>query len=83
VIVKQLPAGDRIFWSLILFWRQSGQGSWLVHSGNPAQDWPDELNRPEIEELPLSKRSLPLKAPLGATTALKNPELGGTMVFGE
>jgi ketopantoate reductase len=38
VIVKQLPAGDRIFWSLIPFWRQSEQGRRLLHNGNPAQD---------------------------------------------
>jgi len=38
VIVKQLADGQRIFWSLIPFWRQSGQGRRLLHDGNPAQD---------------------------------------------
>jgi len=38
VIVKQLPAGERIFWSLIPFWRQSEQGRRLIHSGDPAVD---------------------------------------------
>ena len=38
VIVKQLPAGERIFWSLIPFWRQSKQGRRLIHNGNPALD---------------------------------------------
>ena len=38
VIVKQLPGGERIFWSLIPFWRQSEQGRRLLHDGNPAQD---------------------------------------------
>ena len=38
VIVKQLPGGDRIFWSLIPFWRQSEQGTRILHEGNPAQD---------------------------------------------
>jgi len=38
VIVKQLPGGDRIFWSLIPFWRQTQQGRRLLHDGNPAED---------------------------------------------
>ena len=38
VIVKQLPGGDRIFWSLIPFWRQTGEGKRVLHDGNPAQD---------------------------------------------
>ncbi len=38
VIVKQLPDGKRIFWSLIPFWRQSEQGRRVLHDGNPAVD---------------------------------------------
>ena len=38
VIVKQSPGGERIFWSLIPFWRQSEQGRRLLHDGNPAHD---------------------------------------------
>jgi hypothetical protein len=38
VIVKQLADGQRIFWSLIPFWRQSETGKRLLHNGNPAQD---------------------------------------------
>jgi hypothetical protein len=38
VIVKQLPGGERLFWSLIPFWRQTEQGTRLLHDGNPAQD---------------------------------------------
>lgn len=38
VIVKQLPGGERIFWSLIPFWRQSEQGSRILHDGDPSQD---------------------------------------------
>jgi len=38
VIVKQLPGGERIFWSLIPFWRQTEQGRRLIHTGNPARD---------------------------------------------
>jgi hypothetical protein len=38
VIVKQLPGGQRIFWSLIPFWRQNEQGRRLLHDGDPAQD---------------------------------------------
>ena len=38
VIVKQLAEGRRVFWSLIPFWRQAGQGNRLLHDGNPAED---------------------------------------------
>ena len=38
VIVKQLPAGDRVFWSLIPFWRRTKEGKRLLHNGNPASD---------------------------------------------
>lgn len=38
VIVKQLADGQRVFWSLIPFWRQSGQGSRMLHDGDPAED---------------------------------------------
>lgn len=38
VIVKQLPSGERIFWSLIPFWRQDEQGRRVLHDGDPAQD---------------------------------------------
>jgi hypothetical protein len=38
VIVKQLPNGERIFWSLIPFWRQTEQGRRLMHDGNPADE---------------------------------------------
>jgi len=38
VIVKQLPAGQHIFWSLIPFWRQDEQGRRLLHNGSPATD---------------------------------------------
>jgi hypothetical protein len=38
VIVKQLPSGQRIFWSLIPFWRQNEQGRRILHDGDPAQD---------------------------------------------
>jgi len=38
VVVKQLPAGGRMFWSLIPFWRQSGEGKRLLHDGDPAID---------------------------------------------
>jgi len=37
IIVKQLPGGERIFWSLIPFWRQTEQGRTL-HEGDPAID---------------------------------------------
>jgi hypothetical protein len=38
VIVKQLPDGQRIFWSLIPFWRQSEEGRRLLHDGKPETD---------------------------------------------
>ena len=38
VIVKQLPGGERIFWSLIPYWRQNEQGTRILHDGQPAQD---------------------------------------------
>ena len=38
VIVKQLPGGERIFWSLIPFWRQDKQGRRVLHDGDPASD---------------------------------------------
>ena len=38
VIVKQLPGGERVFWSLIPFWRQTGDGKRMLHDGNPAVD---------------------------------------------
>jgi hypothetical protein len=38
VIVKQLPGGERIFWSLIPFWRQDEQGRRVLYDGDPAQD---------------------------------------------
>lgn len=38
VIVKQLPDGKRIFWSLIPFWRQTKEGRRLLHDGNPSED---------------------------------------------
>ena len=38
VIVKQLPGGQRIFWSLIPFWRQDEQGRRRLHDGDPAED---------------------------------------------
>lgn len=38
VIVKQLAGGQRIFWSLIPFWRQKEQGRRILHDGDPAQD---------------------------------------------
>jgi hypothetical protein len=38
VIIKQSPGGARIFWSLIPFWRQSEQGSRILHDGNPSED---------------------------------------------
>jgi hypothetical protein len=38
VIIKQLPDGARIFWSLIPFWRQSEAGTRVLHEGNPATD---------------------------------------------
>jgi len=38
VIVKQLQSGQRVFWSLIPFWRRNEQGKRLLHDGNPAED---------------------------------------------
>jgi len=38
VIVKQLPGGEWIFWSLIPFWRQSEAGTRVLHEGKPATD---------------------------------------------
>jgi hypothetical protein len=38
VIVKQLPGGERIFWSLVPFWRQNEQGKRILYSGEPAQE---------------------------------------------
>ncbi len=38
VIVKQLPGGMRIFWSIIPFWTQNEYGKRLIHSGTPALD---------------------------------------------
>jgi hypothetical protein len=38
VIVKQLPDGVRIFWSLIPFWRQTKNGVRIIHDGNPAEE---------------------------------------------
>jgi len=38
VIVKQTPGQEFMFWSLIPFWRQSKQGTRLLHDGNPAED---------------------------------------------
>lgn len=36
VIVKQLPGGERQFWSLIPFWRQTREGKRLLHDGDLA-----------------------------------------------
>ena len=38
VIVKQSSGQGLMFWSLIPFWRQSEQGSRLLHDGNPMED---------------------------------------------
>ena len=38
VIVKETEGQERIFWSLIPFWRQNEQGSRILHDGNPAMD---------------------------------------------
>lgn len=38
VIVKQSPGQALVFWSLIPFWRQTEQGSRVLHDGNPAED---------------------------------------------
>ena len=38
VIIKQLAAGERVFWSLIPFWRQTEEGGRVLHDGDLAQD---------------------------------------------
>lgn len=38
VIVKQVPGGERRFWSLIPHWRQSPIGQRFLHDGQPALD---------------------------------------------
>jgi hypothetical protein len=38
VIVKQLSGGERLFWSLIPFWRQSDFGKRILHDGDPSTD---------------------------------------------
>jgi hypothetical protein len=38
VIVKQLPGGERIFWSLIPFWRQTEQGRRLLHDSDLSEN---------------------------------------------
>jgi len=38
VIVKQTSDGEIVFWSLIPFWRQKGQGSRVLHDGNLGED---------------------------------------------
>ena len=38
VIIKQLPEGERVFWSLIPFWRQTEEGRRVLHDGDPAHD---------------------------------------------
>ena len=38
VIFKQLAEVWRMFWILILFWRQAGQGNQLLYDGTPAED---------------------------------------------
>ena len=38
VIVKQLSGSERIFWSLIPFWRQDEHGRQVLHNGDPDQD---------------------------------------------
>ncbi len=38
VIVKQLPGGQRVFWSLIPFWRQDDMGKRILHDGNLAEE---------------------------------------------
>jgi len=38
VIVKRLPGGQRVFWSLIPFWRQTQEGKRVLHDGDPAHD---------------------------------------------
>ena len=38
VIVKQAPGQEIVFWSLIPFWRQTEQGTRVLHDGNLAED---------------------------------------------
>ncbi len=38
VIVKRAEGNDLMFWSLIPFWRQTEQGTRVLHDGNPAED---------------------------------------------
>lgn len=38
IIVKQSADQPLVFWSLIPFWRQTEQGSRLIHDGNPMED---------------------------------------------
>lgn len=38
VIIKQVPGGERQFWSLIPNWRQNPNGQRLLHDGDPALD---------------------------------------------
>ena len=38
VIVKRLPGGERIFWSLVPFWRRNEQGKRQLHSGDLAEE---------------------------------------------
>ena len=38
VIVKQVPGGERQFWSLIPHWRQNPFGRRFLHDGDPALD---------------------------------------------
>ena len=38
VIIKQFPGGERIFWSLIPFWRQNDHGKRVLHDGDLSTD---------------------------------------------
>lgn len=38
VVVKQLPGGARIFWSIIPFWRQTEKGTRILFDGDPAEE---------------------------------------------
>jgi len=38
VIIKQLADGERLFWSLIPFWRQTDLGTRILHDGNLAEE---------------------------------------------
>lgn len=38
VIIKQTATGERLFWSLIPFWRQTDDGGRLLHDGDPAEE---------------------------------------------